>query len=265
MYKAKLWFLLIVFIFTTNCALFDKSSDEKAKKRRRRRRPHYAYQPETEMQSDISYYKERSPGVARVKPRSVLPNAKATEVIDGRLLRGAHQKANTGSLWTTSSRHNSMFAKVRDRGIGDILYIKLKEDIRAMLKKQKKRRRRGYFGRRRRRRRRPPMRRGQKSQVKEDENKQAAGGAAGAKKKKKRRRKRKKRGETIIAARIIDELPNNTYLIEGHKLVELNRTTREILVSGYVNVRDINKRSEVLSTKMADLTIDYIIVDKKKR
>ena len=82
---------------------------------------------------------------------------------------------------------------------------------------------------------------------------------AGAKKKK---RKKKLKRHTFIAARIIDKLPNGTLLLEGHKLVEINKKVRQILISGYVNESDINARGEVDSRKMADLSIDYVIAAK---
>jgi flagellar basal body L-ring protein FlgH len=232
-----------------------KTTPEKKEKKRRARRPYRHSREMTRLESDISYYRNRSPGAARHVGRSAIRRGLASDAVDGRMMRvRATQSDDYGSLWNSESRHNYLFIKKRNKNIGDIVYIKLKEDVRAMLKKGKKKRRysRRMAGRRRRR------SRGAKRAVKKAAAPAKPATPGGPKKKKKRSKKSLKKN-VYIAARIIDKLPNNTFLLEGHKMIEVNKVIREILVSGYVKRRDINLKDEVDSRKMADLAIDYVV------
>jgi len=231
----------------------------KKKKMVRRRRPRYDYYMPSEAKSDISYYKERSPGAHRVQQAGALKRSLAGAAVDGKLLKDDDQRRDGGSLWTERSDYNNFFVKDIEKDIGDIVYINLKEDLRSMLRRSKKRYRSNAY--RRALRARSVKRRGRKPAAKKNTQKASAAAVISGKKKKKSKKRLRK--NTYIAARVIDRLSNGTLLLEGHKLVDVNKKLREILISGYVKDSDITPRGEVDSRKMADLFIDYIVVNKK--
>jgi len=253
--------ILVALFFLVGCKTFPESKKQvRGKKNISQEYPVNAYESE----SDISYYKQRSPGVNRITQPGVLKPKFTSQAVDGRLLREKEANLNSGSLWSEESSQNFMFGSNKALNIGDIIYINLKEDIRAMLERNKKKP--GSFF--------SPVARSQgrkRGRVSKASTngpttpqktpvKPSTEGKVTNKPPKKPKNIVK---NTYITARIIDKLSNDTFLIEGHKLIDVNRTIRQILVSGYVNRKDINSKDEVDSRKMADLSIDYAVVAKK--
>lgn len=254
MRKIVVSMLVVLLMAVSGCASIKKI---KAERRPRRRQSYYQAM---ENKSDISYYRERSPGAERVGQQGALIRSLAGQAVDGKLMRVQDENQHDGSLWTPGSKQNFFFASMHAKDIGDIIYINLKEDIRSMLRRG----RRGYTGDAYRRA--LAARKRRLNTKKAAISKKSAGkppsGIAVKKPVKKKASKRLKKN-TYIAARVIDKLPNGTLLIEGHKLIDVNSKLREILISGYVKENDLSSRGEVDSRKMADLTIDYIVVNKK--
>jgi flagellar L-ring protein precursor FlgH len=60
-----------------------------------------------------------------------------------------------------------------------------------------------------------------------------------------------------ITARIIEELPNGNFVIEGRREVEVNHETQYIVISGIVRPEDISPDNVVLSTFISDARIVY--------
>ena len=60
-----------------------------------------------------------------------------------------------------------------------------------------------------------------------------------------------------ISAMVVEVLPGNILRIEGEKIISLNQEEQTIAISGLVRPRDINSNNEVLSSKIANLRIDY--------
>jgi flagellar basal body L-ring protein FlgH len=248
----RFFVLFLVAIFALISCATTQRNTKSNKSRNYSANPNYG---QNEIASDISYYKDNSPGVVRNKPYAVLNSRNpAGEAVDGRMMRESDDSKSNGSLWNERSGYNSLFYANEDRRVGDIVYINLKEDLAAMLKKKTPRAPAAAAA--------PQASedkvRGSKDKVDKAAAKTAATPAAPKAKVGKPKSSFK---NTLIAARIIDRLPNRTLLIEGHKFVEVNRKAREILVSGYINEEDI-RNGEVDSSKMADLSIDYLMVNR---
>lgn len=60
-----------------------------------------------------------------------------------------------------------------------------------------------------------------------------------------------------ITVRIKELLPNNSYRIEGHQLIQINGEQQTILLCGIVRQEDISTQNTVLSTRLGDAQITY--------
>ena len=63
------------------------------------------------------------------------------------------------------------------------------------------------------------------------------------------------RGE--MTASIVEVLPSGNFRIEGKRAISINGEHETIIVSGIVRARDIDSRNRVMSTHIADATINY--------
>ena len=63
--------------------------------------------------------------------------------------------------------------------------------------------------------------------------------------------------KATISAMVVEVLPGNVLRIEGEKIISLNQEEQTIVISGLVRPRDVNSNNEVLSSKLANLRIDY--------
>ncbi|HPC47630.1 MAG TPA: flagellar basal body L-ring protein FlgH [Deltaproteobacteria bacterium] len=61
----------------------------------------------------------------------------------------------------------------------------------------------------------------------------------------------------VVAARITRVLPSGNYLLKGKKQIRVNDEAQYIVVSGIVRPDDIMWNNAVVSTKIADLRVDY--------
>ncbi len=59
--------------------------------------------------------------------------------------------------------------------------------------------------------------------------------------------------ESTMSASIVEVLPNNHYLIEGVKTLEVNHETQKLTVTGVVRGRDITPSNTIQSTQVGDL------------
>jgi flagellar L-ring protein precursor FlgH len=60
-----------------------------------------------------------------------------------------------------------------------------------------------------------------------------------------------------IAAVVVEVLPNGVMRIEGEKIISVNNEEQIIVISGLVRPRDVTSANEVMSSKLANLRIDY--------
>jgi len=60
-----------------------------------------------------------------------------------------------------------------------------------------------------------------------------------------------------ITAKIIEELPNGNFVLEGRREVVVNHETQYIVISGIVRPEDISRDNVVLSTFISDARIAY--------
>ncbi len=60
-----------------------------------------------------------------------------------------------------------------------------------------------------------------------------------------------------ISAMVVEVLPSGVMRIEGEKIISVNNEEQIMLISGLVRQRDVNSDNEVMSSKIANLRIDY--------
>lgn len=60
-----------------------------------------------------------------------------------------------------------------------------------------------------------------------------------------------------ISAVVVEVLPSGIMRIEGEKIISVNAEEQIMKISGLVRPRDVNSANEVLSTKIANVRIDY--------
>ncbi len=63
--------------------------------------------------------------------------------------------------------------------------------------------------------------------------------------------------EARIAAIVVEVLPNGVLRVEGEKILAVNNEEQVMVISGLVRVRDLGSNNEVVSSKIANLRIDY--------
>jgi flagellar L-ring protein precursor FlgH len=60
-----------------------------------------------------------------------------------------------------------------------------------------------------------------------------------------------------MSAVVAEVLPSGLLRIEGEKIISVNNEEQVMVISGLVRPRDITSDNEVLSTKIAQMRIDY--------
>ena len=60
-----------------------------------------------------------------------------------------------------------------------------------------------------------------------------------------------------MSAVVAEVLPSGLLRIEGEKIISMNNEEQVMVVSGLVRPRDITSDNEVLSSKVAQMRIDY--------
>ncbi|MCB0321656.1 MAG: flagellar basal body L-ring protein FlgH [Bdellovibrionales bacterium] len=60
-----------------------------------------------------------------------------------------------------------------------------------------------------------------------------------------------------IAAMVVEVFPNGVLRIEGEKVIAVNNEEQVMIISGLVRPRDVTSENEVMSTKVANLRVDY--------
>jgi flagellar L-ring protein FlgH len=68
---------------------------------------------------------------------------------------------------------------------------------------------------------------------------------------------RRDRLKATISAMVAEVLPSGILRIEGEKIISMNNEEQIMIISGLVRPRDVNSDNEVLSSKIANMRIDY--------
>lgn len=168
-------------------------------------------------------------------------------------------RADAASLWKSGAR--SLFLDQRAEGIGDILTITIDIDDQAQLKNTSSRSRNGNEEVN------DPEFLGYGSQIEKlfpgltkadfptsgkiiDLSSAGSLGGEGA-------IRRNESIKLIIAAMIIQKLPNNNFVIAGRQEVKVNNELRELRVAGIIRQEDIGSNNSISYDKIAEARITY--------
>ncbi|AJE44815.1 flagellar basal body L-ring protein FlgH [Celeribacter indicus] len=69
--------------------------------------------------------------------------------------------------------------------------------------------------------------------------------------------KRNEKLELMVAATVVDVLPNGVLHIKGSQEVRVNYDIRELLIEGYVRPQDISRQNDITYDKIASARISY--------
>ncbi len=64
--------------------------------------------------------------------------------------------------------------------------------------------------------------------------------------------------KAVITARVIDVLDNGNLLIEGRRVVQVNKDTKTILITGIIRTADIQANNTVLSEKLHNFQVSIV-------
>ena len=71
-----------------------------------------------------------------------------------------------------------------------------------------------------------------------------------------------------MAARVIRVLPGGMLQIEGAREIRVNEETEYMVVRGLIRAKDVDAENSILSTQIADASIEYygkgVLTDKQK-
>lgn len=186
--------------------------------------------------------------------------------------RETHIKNNPGSLFAASEQ-DTLFSDSRARRVGDIVVVKLVENTKAQNKAEttaNKKNGSNYgvsalFGR-------PEVgfvpfvNMGPQGNVAEDspllasDSRSSLSGTG--------KTKRENYVTTSLAARVLRVLPGGLLEIEGAREIRVNEETEYMVVRGMARAKDVDAENSILSTQLADASIQYygkgVLSDKQK-
>ncbi len=159
----------------------------------------------------------------------------------------AKDSASEGSLWVNSGQRSDLFHDPRAREVNDMVTIRVLESTAASsaadAKNSKNTSVKGgvdsFFG--------------AEKKVKELPN--MAAGKVTNSYEGKGSTSRVTTLQTSLAARVVDVLPNGYLVIDGTKEIRLNNETQSVHVTGVVRPEDISRDNVVLSSDVAQMTV----------
>jgi len=154
---------------------------------------------------------------------------------------------NNGSLWTASSQHSNLFRDMRARYVNDVVTIRVSETTQAVTTADASAKRSsGMSGG-------IDQLVGLQDGVKELPELLSAGGQSrfdgrGT-------TSRATQLQTTLTARVTDVLPNGYLVVEGKREVRVNNENQMVILSGIVRPSDINRNNVVLSSAVAQMSV----------